>query len=32
VVSTAVAHGTPLLDRDPDLARALVDWLRRSLS
>ena len=31
VVSNAVAHGTPLLDRDPDLARTLVDWLRRSL-
>ena len=31
VVSNAVAHGTLLLDRDPDLARALVDWLRRSL-
>jgi alpha-beta hydrolase superfamily lysophospholipase len=32
VVSTAVAHGTPLLDRDPDLARALIDWLRRALN
>jgi len=31
VVSSAAAHGTPLLDRDPDVARALVDWLRRSL-
>ena len=23
----APAHGTHLLDRDPDLAAALVDWL-----
>ena len=30
-VSNAAAHGSVLLDRDPDLARALVDWLRRSL-
>ena len=30
-VSGAVAHGTVLLDRDNDVARALVDWLRRSL-
>lgn len=30
-VSTLAAHGTALLDRDPDLGRALVDWLRRSL-
>lgn len=30
-VSTILAHGTTLLDRDPDVARALVDWLRRSL-
>ena len=31
VVSSAVAHGTVLLERDGDVARALVDWLRRSL-
>jgi alpha-beta hydrolase superfamily lysophospholipase len=31
VVSSAAAHGTVLLDRDPDAARALVDWLRRTL-
>jgi alpha-beta hydrolase superfamily lysophospholipase len=31
LVSNAVAHGTLLLDRDPDVGRALVDWLRRSL-
>jgi pyridoxine 5-phosphate synthase len=30
-VSSAVAHGTALLDRDTDVARVLVDWLRRSL-
>ena len=30
-VSSAVAHGTVLLERDADLARTLVDWLRRSL-
>lgn len=30
-VSTAVAHGTALLDRDADLGRTLVDWLRRTL-
>lgn len=30
-VSSAVAHGTALLERDVDLARTLVDWLRRSL-
>jgi acetyl esterase/lipase len=30
-VSSVVAYGTVLLDRDPDLARSLVDWLRRSL-
>lgn len=30
-VSGAIAHGTVLLDRDNDVARALVDWLRRSL-
>jgi hypothetical protein len=26
-----LAHGTALLDKDGDLARSLVDWLRRSL-
>lgn len=31
VVSTTAAHGTVLLERDRDVARALVDWLRRSL-
>jgi len=30
-VTTGTAHGTALLERDPDLARSLVDWLRRSL-
>jgi alpha-beta hydrolase superfamily lysophospholipase len=30
-VSTAVAHGTMLLDRDADVSRTLVDWLRRTL-
>jgi alpha-beta hydrolase superfamily lysophospholipase len=30
-VSSAVAHGTVLLDRDADVARVLVDWLRRTL-
>ena len=30
-VSSVPAHGTQLLDRDGDVARALVDWLRRSL-
>lgn len=31
LVSSAAAHGTVLLDRDADVGRALVDWLRRSL-
>ncbi len=31
VVSSAAAHGTMLLERDGDVGRALVDWLRRSL-
>ena len=31
IISNAVAHGTVLLERDADLGRALVDWLRRSL-
>jgi alpha-beta hydrolase superfamily lysophospholipase len=31
VLSNAKAHGTVLLDRDNDVGRALVDWLRRSL-
>jgi len=30
-VSSTLAHGTVLLDKDGDLARSLVDWLRRSL-
>jgi len=30
-VSGALAHGTVLLDKDADLSRMLVDWLRRSL-
>jgi pimeloyl-ACP methyl ester carboxylesterase len=30
-VSSVPAHGTQLLDRDGDVGRALVDWLRRSL-
>jgi alpha-beta hydrolase superfamily lysophospholipase len=30
-LSTGLAHGTTLLTVDPDLARALVDWLRRTL-
>ena len=30
-LSGARAHGTALLSADQDLARALVDWLRRSL-
>jgi dienelactone hydrolase len=30
-LSAARAHGTALLSSDPDLARALVDWLRRTL-
>jgi pimeloyl-ACP methyl ester carboxylesterase len=31
-LSSVAAHGTILLDRDPDVASALVDWLRRTLS
>jgi alpha-beta hydrolase superfamily lysophospholipase len=31
VISTAVAHGTALLERDPEVGHALVDWLRRTL-
>ncbi len=31
VVSSTAAHGTVLLERDGNVARALVDWLRRSL-
>ena len=31
MVSTAAAHGTLLLERDGEVGRALVDWLRRSL-
>ena len=30
-VSSVLAHGTVLLDKDGDVARSLVDWLRRSL-
>jgi pyridoxine 5-phosphate synthase len=30
-VSTVLGHGTALLDRDPEVGRALVDWLRRAL-
>lgn len=30
-LSSVAAHGTQLLDRDGEVARALVDWLRRSL-
>ena len=31
LLSTARAHGTTLLGADPDLARNLMDWLRRTL-
>lgn len=31
VISTTAAHGTVLLERDPEVGRSLVDWLRRSL-
>lgn len=30
-VSPVAAHGSELLERDPDVATALVDWLRRTL-
>lgn len=30
-VSSATAHGTKLLDQDPQMVGALVDWLRRTL-
>jgi pimeloyl-ACP methyl ester carboxylesterase len=30
-LSDAVAHGTMLLQRDPDLISALVDWFKRTL-
>ena len=30
-VLSVMAHGTAILDRDADVARSLVDWLRRSL-
>jgi alpha-beta hydrolase superfamily lysophospholipase len=30
-VSTVTGHGTQLLDRDPDMLGALVDWVRRTL-
>lgn len=29
--SETVAHGSPLLGRDPDMARVLVEWFRRTL-
>jgi len=31
-LSLVAAHGTQILDRDPDVATALVDWLRRTVS
>ena len=30
-LSLVAAHGTVILERDPDVAAALVDWLRRTL-
>ena len=30
-ISGVAAHGSHLLERDPDVATALVDWLRRTL-
>jgi alpha-beta hydrolase superfamily lysophospholipase len=30
-VSTVTGHGTRLLERDPDMLGALVDWVRRTL-
>lgn len=30
-ISPVAAHGSRLVDRDPDVATALVDWLRRTL-
>ncbi len=30
-ISPQAAHGSHLVDRDPDVAAALVDWLRRTL-
>jgi len=30
-ISDSASHGTALLERDAEIARALVDWLRRSL-
>lgn len=30
-LSGAAAHGTNLLAADPDLARAMIDWLRRTI-
>lgn len=30
-ISTQPAHGSHLVDRDPEVAAALVDWLRRTL-
>jgi alpha-beta hydrolase superfamily lysophospholipase len=31
LISSTAAHGTVLLERDPEVGRSLVDWLRRSL-
>lgn len=31
-LSLVAAHGTQILDRDPDVATALVDWLKRTVS
>ena len=31
-LSLVAAHGTQILDRDPDVAAALVDWLSRTVS
>jgi len=31
LISSTAAHGTALLERDAEVGRALVDWLRRSL-
>ena len=30
-LTDAVAHGTVLLSRDPELIGALVDWFKRTL-
>lgn len=31
LITKGAGHGTTMLGRDPDLARALVDWFRRTL-